>query len=685
MTGTQEDAFYDFLDSVAEPFTLDDVVSFIRMMEPKQTGRLRLELSSLLSSRKLAFQLDNRRWVSRRGCFESVPFVITPSKMEILNGILIPGHRCIPFANPSLFPHEYCFFWKGRPVPVTTTEGPPEEFYPYYSLFGEEYAPQYVARDNPENEAAFNEALYDDPPEVTIKTLDMRNIYREVSFVPGDHLVVRTRDWKAGAFELTKVEKDAWTQADIYAWIEAAESGFEDVFELLGPGSSTEEQLAYAYWYGGKRMRDIPACSMENFIYEETNHIETVPYGIETRFWYAGKEIPDINYIAGSQLPPDQTAVESILLHHQIPVSEYVIQSYIRDALFRREKNCLSILERIVPPVIRLDGDEQKYLDAYIAETYEEFQLFYTFFADHAMGPIRQRVGELHTAVIDLYTRLKKSRVDPSILPPHTYIVLSQIQNHAAAVLEDLDTDESPPPDELEAVDSSLDSMIDTYDDIKELIEEAITSFRRSNLSLVNPGKDTTNPWRMIQLSIGGTSVWRRITIPETFHLADLHMIIQSVFNWTGRLDCRFNVDKSIRGITSTGPLENRHKVADLCGEGITELFYEYGNGWTVKIIILPRYDGGENETLRCVAGAGAAPPEQVEGPLRFRKTVSALERGADKEKQAAQEELGPDFNPEFFNLEDCNQALNSIFSVRGSAGTTPSGTAVWEGNDQSV
>jgi hypothetical protein len=668
MTGTQEDAFYDFLDSIAEPFTLDDVISFIRMMEPKQSGRLRTELSALLASRKLAFQLDNRRWVSRRGCFESAPFVITPSKMELLNGILIPGHRCIPFANPSLLPQEYSFFWKGRPVPFTTTEGPPEEFYPYYSLFGEEYAPQYVARDNPENEAAFNDDLYDDPPEVTIKTLDMRNIYREVSFVPGDHLVVRTKNWKEGVFELTRVEKDAWSQADIYAWIEAAEGGFEDAFEILGPGSSTEEQLAYAYWYGGRRMRDIPACSMENFIYEETDRIETVPYGIETRFWYAGKEIPDINYIAGAQLPPDQTTIENILLRRQIPVSEYVVQSYVRDALFRREEDCSLILERVVPPIIRLDEWELKHLNSYIAETYREFKLFYTLFADQSMGPIRQRVGELHTAVIDLYTRLKKSRVDPSVLPTHTFIVLSQIQNHAAAVLEDLDTSENPPPEELEAMDSSLDSMIDTYDDIKELIEEAISSFRRNNLSLVNPGKDgKMNPWRMIQIGIGGTTIWRRITIPENFQLLDLHVIIRSVFNWTGRLNYQFGVDKAVRGISGAGVLESKYRIADLCGEGITELFYEYGNNWTVKVIILPRYDGGEEETLRCVAGAGAAPPEQVEGPLRFRKIVSALERGQDKEKQAAREELGPDFKPEFFDPEDCNQILNSIFSVHGN------------------
>jgi hypothetical protein len=65
-----------------------------------------------------------------------------------------------------------------------------------------------VARDNPENESAFNCDPFEDPPEVSIHTLDMRNIFRETSFIPGDRFVVRSRDWKKGHFDLEKVEKD---------------------------------------------------------------------------------------------------------------------------------------------------------------------------------------------------------------------------------------------------------------------------------------------------------------------------------------------------------------------------------------------------------------------------------------------------------------------------------------------
>jgi hypothetical protein len=457
------------------------------------------------------------------------------------------------------------------------------------------------------------------------------------------------------------VGKDEWTQSDLYAWLEAAEGGFEDSFSLLGPGATTEEQIAYAYWYGGRRMRDIPAYSLEDFIYEKTDRIETTNYGIETRFWFAGKEIPDIDAFEGNQLPPDLTVVEDVLCRYGIPVSEYVIQSYVRDALYRNDDNIPHLLERIAPPNIHLDERSWKILVDYVVDTLEEFKVSYTLFADQSMGPIRQRVGELHTAVVELFARLKKSGLDSSWLPKHTYIVLSQIQNHTACVLEDLDSDEEPPEADIEAMDNSLDSMIETYEDIKELIEEALTSFRRNNLSVVRPRKDgQSNPWRMIQVSLGGLDVWRRVTAPEFFTFEDLHHIIQIVLNWNGSLPYRFSVEKSPDGITGIGVQDDHTKLKELCASGISEFLYEYGLYWNVKVILMPRYEGGEDETVRCVAGERAAPPEEIEGPLRFRRLLMALERGGEQERKEARRELGHDFNPGSFDLESCNRSLSS-------------------------
>ncbi|MDR3161904.1 MAG: plasmid pRiA4b ORF-3 family protein [Spirochaetaceae bacterium] len=663
MTPSQEDALYEFLENVTEPFGINDVTAFIRMIDSKRNGQLADEISALIESRNIAFRLGANRWVSRRGCFEPVRFVITPTRQELLNGILIPGHRCVPFANPVLMPQEYTFYWKGRPVPATTTEGPPEEFYPYYSIYGEEYAPQYVARDNPENESAYNDDPYEDPPEVSIQTLDMRNIYREAAFVPGDSFVVRTLDWKYGFFELERAARDKWSQADLYAWFEAAEGGFEDAFEFLGPGVSTEEQIAYAYWFGGKRMREVPAYALEVFLYEKTDKIETTAYGIETRFWYAGREIPDRKDLEGIQSIPDKTMIEELLYQRHIPISEYVIQSYVRDALYRKDPDIPRIVDRIFPPAAHPDKQSRKLLAEYIAEAQEEFEHTYSVFADKTMGPIRQRVGELHTAVIDLAFRIYTGDIDHSWLPQHTFVILSQIQGHAASILEDLDVDEAPPKMELEAMDNSLDSMIETYEDMKELIDDALDSYRRQNFSMVKKDGSADAPgpeFRTVQMSIGGTEVWRRMLIPVDCTLTDLHRIIQILFGWKGDLPHRFITGGNFR---RTRPGDAKSPEADLtleglCGQGMPELIYEYGSRWNVKIMILSRAENRPGKGVICVAGEGAAPPEEVEGPARFKKLLAALEQGSIMERQRALGELGGRFDPQAFDLNLCNRNL---------------------------
>jgi len=667
MTAIQEEALYDFLDNATGAFELEDIVSYIKRIEPKRINRLPMEVEAFINIKNLAFPAGIQRWVSRRAFFGPIPFVISPTRLELVNGILIPGHRCVPFVNNNLMPQEYTFFWQGFSVPFTTTEGPPEEYYPFYGVFGEEYAPQYVARDNAENEEAFNDDPYDDPAEVSIKTLDMRNIYRETSFVPGDRFIVRTLDWKNGEFELEKVSRNEWDEADLQVWAKAAEDGFENSFEILGPASNTEEQIAYAYWYGPEAMKKTPAYALEDFLYERTDRIETTAYGIETRFWYAGREIPDRKNLDTSSIRPDKTPIEVMLIKLKIPVSEFVIQSYIRDSLYRGDKDGRGIIERLIPASVACDSRDKQFLTEYTGEVLSDFRRFYSAFADKAMGSIRQRAGELHTAVIDLAARLSRGDIDTSWLPRHTFIILSQIQNHTASVMEDLDSDESPPELELDALDNSLDSMIETYEDIKELIDESLDSFRRNKLSVIRPGNfPGTVTERLIQLSISGIDVWRRLIIPESCTLEDLHKIIQMVFGWRNSQSFRFISGKEESGARESGEMDVATQIQELEAHDIIELLYEYGPKWMVRIMILSRYETPVSKKVRCVAGAGAAPPEFISGPVKFRRILYSLESGNDLERLDARQQLGLEFMAGEFDLDACNRNLNTDFLVKG-------------------
>jgi hypothetical protein len=649
MTPSQEEALYDFLDNTAEPFELGDAVSFILTVDPERARSLTPDVEAFINFRSLAFPLGDKRWVSRRGFFEPLPFVLSPSRMELVNGILIPGHRCIPFANSGILPNEYSFFWQDKLIPFTSSEGPPEDFYPFYNVLGEEYAPQYVARDNSENEEAFNDDPFDDPEEVSIKTIDMRNIYREASFVPGDCFVVRTLDWKQGHFQLEKVGKDEWGKAELDAWVHAAEEGFELSFSKMGPASCTEEQIAFAYWFGPSRMKELPACSLEDFLYEKTGKIKTTAYGIETRFWYAGREIQDGKELDNCSIRPDTTPIEVLMLKLKIPVSEFVIQAYVRDSLYREDGDEDQILKRLVPARVELSGRDRDFLSEYISSVLDEFREIYNPFTDKKMGPIRSRAGELHTAVIDLASMLNKGDIDASWLPRHTFIILSQIQSHTAAVMEDLVSDEPLPDMELEAIDNSLDSMIETYEDVKELIDEALDSFRRNKLALVRSGSNSQMlSERLLQLSISGLDVWRRIIVPDNCTLGELHEITQAIFGWQNTENFRFSGED----------LDLETKLKDLEADNTVELLYEYGTKWAVRIMILSRQESSASKAVRCVAGAGAAPPESVPGPLKFRRLLYMLENGSDMERLNAGQELGSNFSPEKFDLDACNLNL---------------------------
>ncbi|GHV73182.1 hypothetical protein AGMMS49940_04840 [Spirochaetia bacterium] len=661
MTETQEDALYEFLENNRDPFTLGDVMSFIRLLDFSRNTHLAEEITAFIDSQNIAFRLGPGKWLSRRGCFEPLRFVISPTRPELVNGILIPGHRCVPFANPALMPQEYTFFYKGRQIPFSSIEGPPEDFYPYYTIFGEEYAPQYVAKDNPNNESAFNEDPYEDPPDVSIQTLDMRNLYRELAFVPGDRFVVSTRDWRDGAFELEAVRKDRWSKVDLYAWQEAAEGGFEESFKSLGPGASTEEQIAYAYWYGGKRMRDVPAYSLEDFLYEQTDRIETTPYGIETRFWFAGKEIPDRKGLEGLH---NESPSEEILGRSGAPISDYVVQSYVWDALYRRDKDIGALVKRIIPPTVKMEEADREYLLGFVSELLAEFEPLYSPFRDAGMGPIRQRMGELHTAVIDLAAQLRRGGINNSWLPKHTFIILSQIQAHAAGVLEELDTDTPPAGDELEAMDNSLDSMIETYEDIKELIDDALDNFRQNNLSVVKFHKPAGFEWRIVQVSLGGTDVWRRIVLPDSCRLRVLHRIILALLGWKGEYPYHFALDE--QGSSGRGRLDLDLALGEIDLKGGNALLYEYGSKWTVKILLLSRYESEGQPEIRCVAGAASAPPEYIDGPMRFRRYIVALEKGADAERKLALRELGQDFESGAFDLDACNRTLAAALEGEG-------------------
>jgi hypothetical protein len=168
--------------------------------------------------------------------------------------------------------------------------------------------------------------------------------------------------------------------------------------------------------------------------------------------------------------------------------------------------------------------------------------------------------------------------------------------------------------------------------------------------------------WRAAQISIDGITVWRRVLIPGNRRLEDLHRIIQICLEWKNSYRHRFYT--AAPGGLDRNNLDDKTKIWEICNQSASELQYEYGTKWNIRVIFLSPYQPGKEEAIRCVAGEGTAPPEVVGGPLRFRKILGILEEGTDMEKQAALHELGPDFVPGLFDMEKCNREFTSAYPV---------------------
>jgi hypothetical protein len=141
--------------------------------------------------------------------------------------------------------------------------------------------------------------------------------------------------------------------------------------------------------------------------------------------------------------------------------------------------------------------------------------------------------------------------------------------------------------------------------------------------------------------------------------MEELHQLILICMGWTGTLRFRFYCE------TSDGEkkyLNDKFKLSEIDFRGKKEIVYEYGSKWDVNILVMSTHDSAKDEKARFIAGEGSAPPEQIDGPMHFKKLLINLEAGGNSERQSAQRELGEGFTG-VFDLEKTNRNLRAVFS----------------------
>jgi len=162
--------------------------------------------------------------------------------------------------------------------------------------------------------------------------------------------------------------------------------------------------------------------------------------------------------------------------------------------------------------------------------------------------------------------------------------------------------------------------------------------------------------------------IWRRILVPGTINLGDLHTVLQIVMGWTDSHLHQFIANNKFYGIQDEGldfdmeiEDESQYKISELLKKEKRTIAYEYdfGDSWRHNIVlekILPFEN--DKELPVCVTGKRACPPEDCGGIWGYTELLQILKDSSHPEHHEMLDWLGGEFDSEKFDVNETNAVL---------------------------
>jgi hypothetical protein len=172
-----------------------------------------------------------------------------------------------------------------------------------------------------------------------------------------------------------------------------------------------------------------------------------------------------------------------------------------------------------------------------------------------------------------------------------------------------------------------------------------------------------------IKVTLNGARppIWRRLVVPSSLSLMDLHDVLQVAMGW---------MDSHLHQFVARGKLygqpdpefgmgrinEKRVRLDEVLRTAKDAITYEYdfGDGWEHKIVLEKVLGNAEEHAApSCIAGARACPPEDCGGVWGYANLLKVISDSSNPEHEEMLEWLGDGFDPERFDVS----AINSILA----------------------
>jgi hypothetical protein len=167
--------------------------------------------------------------------------------------------------------------------------------------------------------------------------------------------------------------------------------------------------------------------------------------------------------------------------------------------------------------------------------------------------------------------------------------------------------------------------------------------------------------------------IWRRILMPGSMTLADLHVAIQIAMGWG---DCHlhhFDLDGKLFGDpdTTDDVADEGHLTLNaMVKSGVNRFAYTYdfGDDWEHAILIEKAPPASDAKAYpACVGGKRNGPPEDCGGPWGYAELLDILADPARPEHEEQLRWVGGEFDPEAFSVAAADAMLALTFRRQAS------------------
>jgi len=160
--------------------------------------------------------------------------------------------------------------------------------------------------------------------------------------------------------------------------------------------------------------------------------------------------------------------------------------------------------------------------------------------------------------------------------------------------------------------------------------------------------------------------IWRRIQVPDTFTLKQLHRVIQIVMGWQDSHLHEFSLSDKRYGEPNP---EDEDTVIDETTVRLRDLSlsiggsmgyaYDFGDDWQHRVVLEETLVPNPDSVYpACLAGERGAPPEDVGGAGGYVEFLEAIADPDHEDHDANLEWVGGQFDPEAFSVTEVNERL---------------------------